>query len=206
MSVAEPSETTQMSLGAADPDPADQDHAEPDREELLGAIQALSAQVGGLQSEVQSLRAQGRALSRPPVRTSPGWASERAPVARERSTWIRSLDGPVPRPPAVPRLLLEVVFLVVVAVAAAIAQLDPVVIVVLMAVSWGLVALAEWFAARAAKERAELALRPLTGMSGVLADDPSWFEPPVERTPLEPVPAAEDDEDTQDGLTPHPTG
>ncbi len=195
-----------MSLGPADPDPPDQERAEPDLEELLGAISALSAQVGDLQSEVQSLRAQSRGPLPPSGIDVPGWVPDGAPVARERSTWIRSLDGPVSRPPAVPRLLLEIVFLVAVAVAAAIAQLDPLVIVVLMAVAWGLVALAEWFAARAAKERAELALRPLTGMGGVLADDPSWFKPPVERVPLEPVPAAEDDEDTQDGLTPHPTG
>jgi hypothetical protein len=43
-------------------------------------------------------------------------------------------------------------------------------------------------------------------MGGVLADDPSWFRPPVERAVLEPVPAAaDDDEDTQDRLRPHPT-
>jgi hypothetical protein len=194
--VADPSETTQFSPGPT----------EPDRAELLAAIRALSAQVGGLQSEVQSLRAQGRASLPAAGGDVPGWAPDRVPVRREGSPWIRSLDGPVSRQPAVPRLLLEVVFLVVVAVAAVIAKLDALVIVGLMVASWGLVALAEWFAAQAARERAEIALRPLAGMGGVLADDPSWFRPPVERTVLEPVPAAaEDDEDTQDRLKPHPT-
>jgi hypothetical protein len=192
--VADPSETTQFSPGPT----------EPDRAELLAAIKALSAQVGGLQSEVQSLRAQSRAQLPPAAGDVAGW--DRAPARRESSHWIRSLDGPVSRQPAVPRLLLEVLFLVVVAVAAVIAQLDALVIVGLMALSWGLVALAEWFAARAAREQAELALRPLAGMGGVLADDPSWFRPPVERAVLEPVPAAaDDDEDTQDRLRPHPT-
>jgi hypothetical protein len=194
--VAEPSEQTQFSPG---PD-------EPDRAELLAAIRALSAQVGGLQSEVQSLRAQAHGRASLPAAGAelPGW--ERAPVRRESSTWIRSLDGPVSRQPAVPRLLLEVLFLVVVAVAAVVAKLDAIFIVLIMAASWALVAAAEWFAAREAKERAQLALRPLAGMGGVLADDPSWFRPPVERTVLEPVPAAaEDDEDTQDKLASHPT-
>lgn len=197
--MADPSETTQLSPGPTERSP------DTERAELLAAIKALSAQVGGLQSEVQSLRAQSRASLPAAGGDVAGW--DRAPPARrESSHWIRSLDGPVSRQPAVPRLLLEVLFLVVVAVAAVIAQLDALVIVGLMAVSWGLVALAEWFAARAAREQAELALRPLAGMGGVLADDPSWFRPPVERAVLEPVPpAAEDDEDTQDRLKPHPT-
>jgi hypothetical protein len=192
--MADPSETTQLTSAAT----------EPDREELLAAIRALSAQVGGLQAEVQSLRAQNRTAALPAAGSeTPGW--DRTPVRRESSPWIRSLDGPVSRAPAVPRLLLEVVFLVVVAVAAVIAELDALVIVVLMVLAWGLVALAEWFAARAAKEQAEIALRPLAGLGGVLADDPAWFRPPVERSVLEPVPAAEDDEDTQDKLKPQPT-
>jgi hypothetical protein len=193
--VADPSETTQLSRAAT----------EPDREELLAAIRALSAQVGGLQSEVHSLRAQqGRTAALPAAGSDvPGW--ERAPARRESSPWIRSLDGPVSRAPAVPRLLLEVVFLVLVAVGAVIAKLDTLVIVGLMIVAWGLVALSEWFAARAAKEQAEIALRPLAGLGGVLADDPAWFRPPVERSVLEPVPSAEDDEDTQDKLKPQPT-
>jgi hypothetical protein len=198
--VAEPSETTRFTPGPAQPESAD-----PDREELLAAIRTLSAQVGGLQSEVQSLRAQNRTASLPAAGSEvPGW--DRAPARRESSAWIRSLDGPVSRAPAVPRLLLEVVFLVAVAVAAVIAKLDALVIVAIMILAWGLVALAEWFAARAAKEQAEIAVRPLAGLGGVLADDPAWFRPPVERSVLEPVPApAEDDEDTQDKLKPQPT-
>jgi hypothetical protein len=178
--VADPSETTQVSLEPQDPD----------TKELLGAVRALSAQVGGLQSELQALRAQSRPL--PPLVDAPDW--DRAPPARkERSAWMRSLDRPGTRPPAVPRLLLEVVFLIAVAGAAAIAELDPVVIALLMAVAWALVAVTEWLASRSAQRYAEISALPLSG-GGIFADDPSWFGPPVERT------IVEVGEDTQDGI------
>jgi hypothetical protein len=97
---------------------------------------------------------------------------------------MRSLDRPGPRPPAVPRFLLEIVFLVAVAGAAAIAELDPVVIVVLMAGAWALVAVAELFAWRAARRQAEFSAMPLAGGGSIFADDPSWFAPPLERQPV----------------------
>jgi hypothetical protein len=179
--MADPSETTQVSLEPQDPD----------TKELLGAVRALSAQVGGLQSELQALRAQSRPL--PPLVDAPDW--DRAPPARrERSAWMRSLDRPGTRPPAVPRLLLEVVFLIAVAGAAAIAELDPVVIALLMAAAWALVAVTEWLASRAAQRYAEISALPLSGPGGIFADDPSWFGPPVERT------IVEVGEDTQDGI------
>lgn len=179
--MADPSETTQVSLEPQDPE----------TKELLGAVRALSAQVGGLQSELQALRAQSRPL--PPLVDAPDW--NRAPPAqREKSAWMRSLDRPGVRPPAVPRLLLEVVFLIAVAGAAAIADLDPVVIALLMAGAWVLVAVTEWLASRAALRHAEISAMPLSGAGGIFADDPSWFGPPVERT------IVEIGEDTQDGI------
>lgn len=189
--MADPSETTQISLGPAEPEAA----------ELIDAIKSVSTDIESLQSELRTLRAQARGLPAG-ERETLGW-DDRLSVPRESSPWIRSLDGPSPRQPGVPRLLLEVVFLVVVAGAAAIANLDPFVIVVLMIGAWGLVALTEWLAEREARRRAELALAPLAGGSAVLADDPSWFRPPVERAVLEPIP--EEDEDTEEGRTPHPS-
>jgi hypothetical protein len=188
--MADPSETTQVSLGPAEPEAA----------ELLDAIRSMSGQIGSLQNELQGLRTQARG-GLPPAegRELPGW-DDRTQAQRQSSPWIRSLDGPGPRTPAVPRLLLEVLFLVVVAVAAALAQLDAALIVVLMAGAWALVAAAEWVAAREARRRAELSLNPLAG-GAVLADDPSWFAPPVERVPLEPVP----EEDTDPGTSRSPT-
>ena len=186
--MADPTETTQVSRGSQDPETA----------ELLGAVRALSAQVGGLQAELQALRAQSRAL--PATVDPPGWERS-TPARREQSQWMRSLDGPGPRPPAVPRLLLEVVFLVAVAGAAVIAELDAVVIVALMTSAWALVAAAEWTAARAARRQAEVSAMPLAGAGAVFADDPSWFVPPLERTLLEaPEDMQDASEDTQDGL------
>ncbi len=187
--MADPSETTQVSRGAAEPDAA----------ELVDAIRSVSDQIGSLQAELEGLREQSRGLPPAVVRELPGW-EDRAQAQRRDSAWIRSLDGPVPRQPAVPRLLLEVLFLAAVAVAAVVARLDATAILLLMGGAWGLVALAEWLAAREARRRAELSLAPLSG-DAILADDPSWFRPPVERIPLEPVP---DDEDTDPGLTPAP--
>jgi hypothetical protein len=166
--VADPSETTQVSVEPKDPDQV----------ELLGAVRALSAQVGGLQAEVQALRAQSRAL--PASADAPSW-DQSTPARREKSAWMRSLDRPGPRPPVVPRFLLEIVFLVAVAGAAAIAELDPVVIILLMAGAWALVATAEWFASRAARRQAEISAMPLAGAGSIFADDPSWFAPPLER-------------------------
>jgi hypothetical protein len=170
--VADPSETTQVSVEPKDPEEV----------ELLGAVRALSAQVGGLQAELQALRAQSRALSE--SADAPTW-DQSTPAQREKSAWMRSIDRPGPRPPAVPRFLLEIVFLVAVAGAAAIAELDPVVIILLMAGAWALVATAEWFAARAARRQAEISAMPLAGAGAIFADDPSWFAPPLERQPVE---------------------
>jgi hypothetical protein len=185
--VADPSETTQVSVEPTDPEQV----------ELLGAVRALSDQVGGLQAEVQALRASSRAL--PASADAPAW-DQSTPARREKSAWMRTLDRPGPRPPAVPRFLLEIVFLVAVAGAAAIAELDPVVIVLLMAGSWALVATAEWFAAVAARRQAEVSAMPLAGAGSIFADDPSWFAPPLERQPVGPAPDDLDlGEDTEHG-------
>ena len=182
--MADPSETTQVSSEARDAEVS----------ELLGAVRTLSVQVGGLQAELQALRSQVRPLPEAP--DAPGW-DEGAAVRRESSPWVRSLDRPGPRGPAVPRLLIEIAFLAAVALGAAIAELDPVVIVLLMAGAWALVAAAEWITARAARRHAHVLEAPLAGAGVYFAEDPSWFGPPVER-PLQPVAS----EDTQTRLHP----
>ena len=190
MAEPEPSETTQASLGAEDPAAA----------ELLGAVRALSVQVGGLQAELRALRAETREL--PSAADAPGWDSAQ-PARREKSQWMRSLDRPGSRQPAVPRLLLEVLFLAAVAAAAAIAELEPAVVVAVMAVSWGLVAVAEWLAVQSARRHAEMSAMPLAGTSSIFADDPSWFAPPIERTAVEaPVDSRDEIEDTAHGDEP----
>ena len=181
--MADPSETTQVSVRPDDPQQA----------ELLDAVRSLSAQVGALQGELRSLR-QARGL--PPSLDTHGWGDGSTP-RRESATWVRSLERPPPRPVAVPRLFLEILFLVAVAVAVALAELDAVAIVVLMAGAWILVALAEWTAAQAASRRAEFFSAPLAGSA--FADDPSWFAPPGERAQVE---VAEVEEESPTRLPP----
>lgn len=182
--MADPSETTQVSL-----EPEDSETSE-----LLGAVRSLSAQVGGLQTELNALRSQVRPLPEPA--DAPGWGDSTA-VRRESSPWVRTLERPGPRGPAVPRLLIEVAFIAGVALAAAIAELDPVVIVLVMAGAWVLVALAEWVATRAARRHAVVLAAPLSGAGAFFGEDPSWFGPSAEHTAI----VTEDaDEDTQTRL------
>ena len=182
--MADPSESTQVSV----------EHDVSETSELLGAVQTLSAQVGGLQAELHALRSHVRPLPEPA--DAPGWGDSPA-ARRESSPWVRTLERPGPRGPAVPRLLIEVAFLAGVALAAAIAELDPVVIVLVMAGAWALVALAEWVAARDARRHSYVQAAPLAGAGAFFGEDPSWFGPPVERTAIE-IAAA--DEDTQTRL------
>ncbi len=180
---ADPSETTRASL---EPDDSE-------TSELVAAVRALSAQVGGLQTELNALRAQVRPL--PELADAPGWG-ETTSVARESSPWIRTLERPAPRGRPVPRLLIEVVFIAGVALAAVVAELEPVVIVLLMAAAWLLVALVEWFAIRAEARHAAALAAPLAGAGAYFGEDPSWFGPSAPAVvATEPV-----DEDTQAGL------
>ena len=84
--------------------------------------------------------------------------------------------------------MLEVLFLIGVAIAAAIAELDAPVIAGVMAASWALVALIEWAASRAARTRDAIPSYAPPPPAEVRAADPSWFVPPVEHTLLEPAP------------------
>jgi len=171
--MADPSETTQVSRVPADPE----------GEELLAAVRGLATQVGGLQAELQTLRTQTRSL---PAQDGerPGW-DDRMPAQRESAGWVRSLDTPTLRRAAVPWLLLEIVFLVTVAVLAVVAGLDAPAVVAVMVGAWLLVALAEWTASRAARRDDAMIYGSMTPGAAPLPEDPSWFAPPVERTALE---------------------
>jgi len=177
--MADPSETTQVSR-----EPVDHES-----EELLAAVRALATQVGGLQAELETLRAQPRQL---PIQSEerPGW-DDRLPAQREGAAWVRSLDTPKLRRAAVPWLALEIVFLVAAAVLAAVAGLSAPAVVALMVGAWLLVALAEWTAARAEGRDEVLVYGTITPGSTTLSQDPSWFDPPVERTALEITDAGE---------------
>jgi hypothetical protein len=160
--MADPSETTQVSH-------------EPTAEQadLVGAVRELAVQVGSLKEDVQALRADARLLPSGELERA-GW-DESAPVAvREGPAWIRSVDSPRPRGLAVPWLLLEILFLVAVAVLCAVAGLDAPVIAGVMVAAFVLVAGAEWFASRADRQRRALVYAgpPVTAS---VPDDRTWF-------------------------------
>ncbi len=159
--MADPSETTQVAHGGGG-DPA----------ELLGAVRSLASSVGDLQAEVHALRQDARGL---PSENGErlGW-DEGQPVVRESPSWVRSVDAPRARGLAVPWLLVEILFLVAVAVLAAVAGLDAPVIAGVMIVAWILVAIAEWAMSRSAARKREFAYGP-TVVQEVEPDDPTWF-------------------------------
>jgi len=174
--VADPSETTQVSR-----EPTEQ-------EELVEAVRALAAEVGSLRDDVHALRGEARAL--PPGEDRPGW-DEGAPVpVREGPAWVRSVDSPRARGMAIPWLLLEILFLVAVAVLCVVAGLDAPVIAGVMVAAWALVALGEWFAARADRERHELVYGAGTPIAANVPDDRSWFASNGDDTMLD-APSAE---------------
>lgn len=160
--MADPSETTQVS-------------SEPiEQAELVDAVQALSTQVTSLQDEVHALRAEARALPDGEADTH-GWDEGAPAVVREGPAWIRSVDSPRTRGIAVPWLLLEILFLVAVAVLCAVAGLDAPVIVGVMVAAWLLVAVGEWLQSRAERERYALVYGSDLPPIAAVADDRSWF-------------------------------
>lgn len=171
--MADPSETTQVSN-----EPAVLEH-----EELLAAVRALATQVGELQGELHALRTQARAL---PAEDGdrPGW-DERVPTPLQSAPWVRSLDMLKRRRTSIPWLLLEILFLVAVAVLAVVADFSAPAAVGVIVGAWLLVALAEWTNARAARRDATIVYDYVATGAAMFPDDPSWFDPPAERTALE---------------------
>jgi hypothetical protein len=164
--MADPSETTQVSREPAEHEP----------DEVLGAVRALAAQVGSLQEDVLHLRHEARGLPAEDA-DRPGWedAAYQAAV-RESPAWVRSVDTPGARGIAVPWLLVEIVFLVAVAVLAAVAGLDAPVIAAVMVVAWLLVAIGEWAMARGASREHALVYGASEPLPPGVPDDPLWFD------------------------------
>jgi hypothetical protein len=175
--VADPSETTQVSRERTGQDA-----------ELVAAVRSLAAQVGSLKDDVQALRAEARALPAGEADRH-GW-DDGGPVVREGPAWVRSVDSPRARGIAIPWLLLEILFLVAVAVLCAVAGLAAPAIVGVMIAAWLLVAAAEWLAARADRQRHALVYGGGAPPAASLPDDPSWFASNGDDTLLD-APSAE---------------
>lgn len=147
----------------------------------------LADAVRGLSNRIDALQAEVRRLVPPALPTIEAPHDDGASEA-ERFAWIAALDPPVRRPPAVPRLVLESLFLLATALGAGLARLDALVIAAVMAGAWALVALIEWAALRASRSGPAIDAIAARTPRETVAADPAWLVPPVQQTVLEPPP------------------
>ena len=149
-------------------------------------VRVLESVASELRAELHSLRAARSVPSRFDDEDWPavtGLASD----AASSTDWIATVPPPLARGLTVPRLAVEGVFLLLVAVLAGFADLRPAWIVLVMVVAWALVALAEW-AAAAKRSRWRLdEVAPAVVVPGPDAADSTgpWDMPVVESTAVD---------------------
>jgi len=157
------------------------------------AFAAFADRVRELESVAAELRAELRSLRA--ERAAPGrFEDEDWPVdaslaggSLPSADWVATVPTPLTRFLTVPRLTIEGAFLLLVAVLAGLADLAPGWIVLVMAVAWALVALAEW-AAAAKRSRWRLdEVAPPVAVPGPNAADSTgpWDMPVIEATAVE---------------------
>jgi hypothetical protein len=171
-------------------------------------VRELEAVADELRAELRSLRAE---RARPPAFDDEHWPVE--PRANLSPDWVAAVPPPQLRSFAVPRLVLEGAFLLLVALCAGLADLSTEWIVVVMAVAWTLVVLSEW---AAAAKRAQWRLEEIPPPLEAKAADTTgpWDMPVVEATVVEAGPDPEsktivtklpaDPADPEEGAEPPP--
>ena len=177
-------------------------------------MRELETVASELRAELKEIRAERTAPARLRGRGLAG--RERACEHRPRSVpdWVAAVPPPFARRPALPRLVVEGLFLLLVAVLAGLADLLPAWIVLVMGVAWALVALTEWAAAaKRSRWRLDEIAPPADAASKPAADTTGpWDMPVVEATVVErgPGPGVEDDHRQAarpgGGQSPSPTG
>jgi hypothetical protein len=156
-------------------------------------VRELESVASELRSELRSLRAERTA---PAGFEDEDWPAETGIAGGKLPSagWVAAVPPPLARKLTVPRLAVEGAFLLLVALLAGLADLDAAWIVLVMAVAWALVALAEW-AAAAKRSRWRLdEVAPAVVVPGPDAGDSTgpWDMPIVESTAIdEPAPASE---------------
>jgi hypothetical protein len=174
--------------------PRTEDGLDPARVEE--AFARFGERVRELESVAADLRAELRALraERPPPAAAAPYSDEEWPdTAGPPADWVGAIPPPIVRTLTVPRLALETVFLLGVALFAGLADLSPEWIVGLMAGAWLLVVLSEW---TAAAKRARWRLEEIPPPLETPADDAGestgpWSMPVVEATVVEEPDASE---------------
>ena len=156
-------------------------------------VRELESVASELRSELKAVRAERTAPAR---FDDEDWPAERglsnAGLVRSPD-WVAAVPPPFARRPGVPRLVIEGSFLLLVAVLAGLADLSAAWIVLVMAVAWGLVVLAEWAAAtKRSRWRLDEIAPPADAASKPAADTTGpWDMPVVEATVVESGPDPE---------------
>jgi hypothetical protein len=150
-------------------------------------VRELETVAAELRAELRSLRAERAAAFAAPE-ADPDWPAEGAIDGSGLGAspdWVAgAFPPPIQRPFTVPRLALEAVFLLVVALLAGLADLAPEWIALVMGVAWLVVALVEWSnAARRARWRLDEIPPPLEPAATGDATG-RWSAPVVEATAL----------------------
>jgi len=154
-------------------------------------VRELEEVAAELRAELHALRSERAA---PTPRPAPGFDAEHWPAdsndGAESPDWIGAVPSPLARGNPIPRLALEGVFILLVALFAGLADLGVTWIVVVMSAAWALVVLGEWAtAAKRARWRLDEIAPPL-GEPATDATGP-WDMPVVEATVVESGPDPE---------------
>jgi len=159
-------------------------------------VRELESVASGLRAELQSLRAERTA--RAAAVENEDWPVEvnLAHGPLPSADWIATVPPPFARVMTVPRLAIEGAFLLLVAGLAGLADLRAGWIVLVMAVAWALVALAEWAAtAKRARWRLDEIAPPVLVPEPQAADSTGpWDMPVVDATAVDvqlPAPPSE---------------
>ena len=159
-------------------------------------VRELESVAAELRAELRSLRAERAAPRR---FDDEDWPVEASTVGGglPAAEWVATVPRPLARGVTVPRLALEGVFLLLVALFAGLADLSAGWIMLVMAVAWALVALAEWAAAAKRSHWRLDEIAPAVAVPGAEAADSTgpWDLPVVESTAIEPA-AAESESKT----------
>ena len=149
-------------------------------------VRELESVAAELRLELRELREERaqRPTAPPLERTWEGDDWEPPPFT-DPPDWVAGVPPPLTRPFAVPRLALEALFLVAVALLAGLADLSALGIVGVMAAAWALVAASEWSAAAArARWRLDEVAPSLTAADGETTGP--WSMPVVGATVIAP--------------------
>ena len=170
-----------------------------DAERVEEAFADFAERVRELESVANELRAELRALrsersAPPPFEDDEEvWPADAGASPAGSPDWIAAVPPPLTLPSAVPRLIAEGAFLVIIALLAGLADLSAAWIALVMLAAWALVALSEWAAAakRARWHLDEVAApRPSPAGSDLDTTGP-WDMPVVQATAIEGPDASE---------------